>query len=464
MISIELFAGAGGLAMGVALAGFRSLAVIERNRWACDTIKENQKRGYPVVADWPLWEGDVRTVDWSSIPEGIDLLAGGPPCQPFSMGGKHQAYDDQRDMFPATIEVVRMLRPKSFIIENVKGLTRSSFANYYQYLLLQLEFPEVPRRTDEHWLAHFSRLQAEKTSGALHVSGLTYNVVPTLVNAADYGVPQKRERIFLVGFRADLGIEWSFPHPTHDLNALLYSQWVTGEYWDRHGITTNRRPKMPKTWAAKVRKLAANSICCDQQPWRTVRDSLIDLPDPREQNAHRFLNHTFQDGAKVYPGHTGSPLDLPAKTLKAGDHGVPGGENMMVLDNGTVRYFSVRESARLQTFPDSYVFHGSWTETMRQLGNAVPVALGRQVAASVAMCLAKSQLSTLAHFNLRNKVVDGFGNHDPGKGRHAGLRSRWDVLHPGRPWADKCQPRQETAQQIIGEIKDYLRNNPPLKC
>lgn len=103
----------------------------------------------------------------------------------------------------------------------------------------------------------------------------------------------------------------------------------------------------------------------------------------------------------MYSGHTGSLLDMPAKTLKAGDHGVPGGENMMVLDDGQVRYFSVRESARLQTFPDGYVFHGSWTETMRQLGNAVPVALGRQVAASVAMRLAESEFRKLANLRMR---------------------------------------------------------------
>ena len=116
----------------------------------------------------------------------------------------------------------------------------------------------------------------------------------------------------------------------------------------------------------------------------------MDIPDPRKRTAKEFNNHNFQDGAKTYKGHTGSPLDLPAKTLKAGDHGVPGGENMMVLDNGTVRYFTVRESARIQTFPDGYIFHGSWTETMRQLGNAVPVALARRVAASVAERLAES--------------------------------------------------------------------------
>ena len=118
-------------------------------------------------------------------------------------------------------------------------------------------------------------------------------------------------------------------------------------------------------------------------PWQTVRDALVGLTDP-EKTEGDALSHRFQGGARVYPGHTGSPLDQPAKTLKAGDHGVPGGENMMVREDGSVRYFTVRESARLQTFPDGYAFHGSWTEAMRQLGNAVPVALGRIVASSVA--------------------------------------------------------------------------------
>ncbi|MGA3304360.1 MAG: DNA cytosine methyltransferase, partial [Methylovirgula sp.] len=97
--------------------------------------------------------------------------------------------------------------------------------------------------------------------------------------------------------------------------------------------------------------------------------------------------HRFQDGARSYPGHTGSPLDEPAKALKAGVHGVPGGENMLRKPDGSVRYFTVRESARLQTFPDGYEFMGSWSETMRQLGNAVPVELARLVGEDVARYL-----------------------------------------------------------------------------
>jgi DNA (cytosine-5)-methyltransferase 1 len=396
MRAVELFAGAGGLAMGVGLAGFKPLAVVEWDHWACDTVRENQRRGYPLVADWPLHEGDVRAVDWSGIPQDIELLAGGPPCQPFSMGGKHRAHDDHRDMFPPTVEIVRRLRPKAFILENVKGLTRSSFANYYQYILLQLEFPEVTRGTGEDWRGHFARLQSERVSGRAHGRDLTYNVVPTLVNAADYGVPQRRERVFIVGFRADLGIDWSFPKAPHDFDRLLHDQWVSGEYWDRHGVARGDRPTMPTKYAVRVRALRESLFPPVERPWRTVRDALIDLPDPESSDAASHHNHRYQPGARPYPGHTGSPLDLPAKTLKAGDHGVPGGENMLLRPDGSVRYFTIRESARLQTFPDGYLFHGSWSETMRQLGNAVPVSLGHQVAAGVAERLISAELANVA--------------------------------------------------------------------
>jgi DNA (cytosine-5)-methyltransferase 1 len=397
MRAVELFAGAGGLALGASLAGFEPLAVVEWDRWACDTIRENRRRGHPLVATWPdPHEGDVRAFDWSSIPTDIELLAGGPPCQPFSMGGKHRAHNDDRDMFPATVEIVRRLQPKSFVIENVKGLTRSSFHNYFRYIQLQLEFPFRPRKPKEDWEAHYVELQKIHSKGTAHGKELTYRVAPPyLVNAANYGIPQRRERVFMVGFRHDLETTWSVPEETHSYESLLYEQYVTSDYWDRVRVAKKDRPKPSPQIASMLPRLRQESTVAKRlKPWRTVREALLDVPDPEKRRTSKpgvFLNHQFQPGARPYPGHTGSPLDLPAKTLKAGDHGVPGGENMMVKGDGSCRYFTVRESARLQTFPNGYVFHGAWSETMRQLGNAVPVELARQMTSSVAIQLVEAQ-------------------------------------------------------------------------
>ncbi|SDH69519.1 DNA cytosine methyltransferase [Roseospirillum parvum] len=385
--SVELFAGAGGLGMGVGLAGFTPMAVVERDRWAADTVRENAARDFPLVKDWPLFEGDVRHFDFDTLEDKIDLVSGGPPCQPFSLGGKHRANADDRDMFPVTVDVVRRLRPKAFILENVRGLTRSAFANYFQYILLQLSFPEIVRRPRDNAENHLKRLEEAKTSGRR--DGLTYEVVHRVINAADYGIPQKRERVFIVGFRQDLEVKWSFPTETHSLDALLEDQWVTGDYWDRHRIASRHRSPTPLRLRRRIEAIRTSNDrpTRSSKPWRTVRDALLDMPDPRE-TSELFHDHRYQPGARAYPGHTGSPLDLPSKALKAGVHGVPGGENMMVLDDGSVRYFSVREAARLQTFPDGYKFHGAWSETMRQLGNAVPVRLAQTVASSVAEQLA----------------------------------------------------------------------------
>ena len=119
MKSIELFAGAGGLGMGLYQAGFEPVQVIERDRYCCDTIRENKKQRVDAVNSWPLFEGDIKSVNFQQFAGKIDLVSGGPPCQPFSLGGKHQAYDDTRDMFPEAIRTVRETQPKAFIFENV---------------------------------------------------------------------------------------------------------------------------------------------------------------------------------------------------------------------------------------------------------------------------------------------------------------------------------------------------------
>lgn len=388
--SVELFAGAGGLGMGTALAGFKPKAVIEWDRWACDTISENKKRQFPLVSDWPLSRCDVREFPFKDLEGNIDLVVGGPPCQPFSMGGKHGAFLDRRDMFPATVSVIRELKPRAFIIENVKGLTREAFRNYFEYIRRQFEFPDLTRRDGEGWLDHLARLEREANAGHRR-RGLTYSVIPRVLNAADYGAPQKRERIFIVGFRHDQKTNWSFEdvRESHSFDSLLDQQWVTGKYWERHRIAKKNRPEFPTRQRRRIEQLGRLPLRNEKplRPWVTVRDALRGLPDPIREDTSEFHNHGFQAGARSYPGHTGSPIDLPAKALKAGDHGVPGGENMMVFPNGELRYFTVREAARLQCFPDGYVFHGAWSETMRQLGNAVPVRLAHVVAQSVATAL-----------------------------------------------------------------------------
>lgn len=197
---------------------------------------------------------------------------------------------------------------------------------------------------------------------------------------------------FFVGFRADLGIEWSFPEETHSEDALFRSKWIGGEYWDRHEVATKQRPTLLGRQEARIERLRRGILSDEgKTPWLTVRDAISDLPDPERFPANTVANHRFNPGARSYPGHTGSPLDEPAKTLKAGDHGVPGGENMLTRVDGSIRYFTVREAARLQTFPDEYIFRGPWTEAMRQLGNAVPVRLAETVARSVAQTLLASE-------------------------------------------------------------------------
>ena len=379
MKSIELFAGAGGLGIGVSLAGFQPIELIERDADCCATIRDNRDRGIAPVTTWPLTQGDVRDVDFRQYEGRVRLVTGGPPCQPFSIGGRHAAHGDARDMFPQAVRALREAKPEAFIFENVKGITRKAFRDYYAYIKLQMTHPDSVMRNGESWTEHLARLKAREASG--HRRGLRYDVVAHLANAADFGVPQKRERVFFVGFRGDLGIAWNFPVPTHAADALAWSQYRDCSYWDRHRVASKDRPVTDRVRARAWRLDEMGS----KEAWRTVRDALLDLPDCERDIdlSAACLNHRFQPGARSYVGHCGSPLDEPAKTLKAGVHGVPGGENMLSRPDGSVRYFSVRESARLQTFPDDYAFQGSWSESMRQLGNAVPVALAKIVADSV---------------------------------------------------------------------------------
>ena len=369
MRSLELFSGTGGMAKGLEHAGFEHAQFIEFNKHACNSLRENFDPN-------SVFCGDVRDFDFAQLQD-IDLVAGGPPCQPFSMAGKHMAYDDSRDMFPYAAKAVSHYHPKAFIFENVKGLLRPSFASYFSYIILRLTYPEVAAKADEVWSDHFKRLSDIDFN--TH-TGVKYAVKYRLLNAANYGVPQIRERVFIVGTRSDLDVDWQFPRHSHDADSLYADQFITGHYWQRHNV---KAPSGPVSDCPQFKKVEHHELALEAPllPWLTVRDALKNTPHPAAD--HTISGHVFRDGARSYPGHTGSYIDLPAKTLKAGGHGVPGGENMIRYEDGTVRYFTVFEGKLLQTFAPDFRVTGAWGEGMRQIGNAVPTLLARQLGAQL---------------------------------------------------------------------------------
>jgi DNA (cytosine-5)-methyltransferase 1 len=364
MKSLELFSGAGGLAKGLELSGFKHSALVENNKHAYATLCKN------FDAD-KVFFGDIKNFNLESLKD-INIVAGGPPCQPFSLGGKHKADQDNRNMFPYAIQAIEKLNPKAFIFENVKGLLRQTFANYFEYIILRLTYPSFNAEKNSDWRQHLDELQNTKK---LSYVDTKYNVQFKLINAANYGVAQTRERVVIVGVRSDVNYFWLFPPETHSADRLLWDMHITAEYWERHQIIRSERPSIDKLVTDKIDRLKERYGMFEPalMPWQTVRDALGNLPDPKSN--HGISDHVFRDGARIYPGHTGSTLDFPAKTIKAGDHGVPSGENMIRFPDNKVRYLTVFEAKRLQTFPDNFTIMGGWGEAMRQIGNAAPVLL-----------------------------------------------------------------------------------------
>jgi DNA (cytosine-5)-methyltransferase 1 len=374
LTSVELFGGAGGLSRAMHTTGFVQLRVNELDHRACETLRAN--------ADWPLVPGDVHAVDFTDLSGRVDVVSGGVPCQPWSLGGTHRGYDDPRNLWPQLFRCVRETRPRAVLAENVRGLLRPTFAPYYDYILRELALPFEQRVEGENWRDHDRRLvkalAADRTDPTER-----YDVSCLPVNAADYGVPQVRQRVFVIAFRRDLGLTgWSPPAPTHSAEALAAAQ-SSGDYWDRHGISP--RVGISGTASRQSQHAELPVPAPGPAPWRTLRDAIADLPEPLGEKIEHpdWLHHVGWPGARQYKGHTPNLLDRPAKTVKAGVHGVPGGESVLRRDDGTLRYLTVREVARIMTFPDTWLLAGPRGEQMRQLGNAVPVLLGEVMAGAV---------------------------------------------------------------------------------
>ena len=193
----------------------------------------------------------------------------------------------------------------------------------------------------------------------------------------------------MVGYRSDQGRSWTAPETTHSADELFRTQHLDGSYWARHGL-----PRPPTEGKALNRMRALNQRPLGifdeiaKRPHRTVRDAVHDLGEPTAAGHATVGDHEAPPrAAKSYKGHTGSPIDAPFKALRAGDHGVSGGENAIDLGEGRIRHYTVREAARMQGFPDGYRFAGGWSSGLRQLGNAVAIevstAVGRTIAASL---------------------------------------------------------------------------------
>ncbi len=377
--SLELFAGAGGMALGLHFAGFEHTALVEIEAKACTTLRHNATLWQMRNGLLPLWKPtavhqiDVcQLLDNASLHQGtLDLIAGGPPCQPFSLGGVHAGMNDSRNMFPAALEIVRGLQPKFVLFENVAGLLRSGFLPYFDYVEMQLRDPLCVPKKGEEWQRHRDRLTRRKPQS----SSSSYLVTRQLVNTADFGIPQLRKRVLLMAIRADLA---DSPIPllktTHSEAALRAEQWGSNNYWERHGLTP------PTVSSEREHRANHKKHRLTELPWRTVRDAIAGLPEPMNGiESPGVSNHVGVPGARCYPGHTGSEIDWPSKTIKAGVHGVCGGEAMIRYSDGRLRYMTVREAARIQTFPDDYEFVGARSHAMRHIGNAVPVELARAV-------------------------------------------------------------------------------------
>ncbi|QNP71699.1 DNA cytosine methyltransferase [Streptomyces roseirectus] len=410
---VELFAGGGGLAMAVHAAGFHPLLVNEYAKRACETLRINLPNPADPTKPWPLIAGDVRDVDFTDAVSGeVDVLAGGPPCQPFSLGGAHKGMEDERNMFPQMFRAIREMKPKAVICENVRGLLRPSFKPYFKYILNEMRLPFVERDDEATWEDHNEILEKLLANESVDPSE-RYIVKEMEVNAADYGVPQIRNRVIIVAFRADLDVEWSefMPKKTHSEESLIHSMREGGPYWTRHkDVPANVRERVIADLPALDYEDEKVKEKLKLEPWRTLRDAIagIDenegkpLPYVTEAAVKNKLlvgdvpDHIGWPGARMYTGHTPNLLDRPAKTVKAGVHGVPGGESVMRLDDASFsnfgggdgyRYMTVRETARVMTFPDRWLLDGPRGEQMRQLGNAVPVKLGTAFSKAVAEAL-----------------------------------------------------------------------------
>jgi len=322
---LELFAGAGGLAVGMEKAGIKCVALNEIDKWACQTLRENRPK-------WDVLEGDVKSFNFTKYNNQVEIVTGGFPCQAFSYAGKKLGLQDARGtLFYEFARVVKEVNPLICIGENVKGL-----------------------------LSHEKGKTIEGMISILDEIG--YNVVPVQVlKAINYKVPQKRERVILVGIRKDIDLKYEYPKPHNKIYNLI-DALKKGELYDCN---------VPKSEGSKYpeHKKAVLDLVPQKGYWRN-------LPIEIQKE---YMGKSFYLGG----GKTGIARrigwDEPSLTLTCS----PAQKQTERCHPEETRPFTVREYARIQTFPDDWKFSGSVSQQYKQIGNAVPCNLGQEIGYSI---------------------------------------------------------------------------------
>jgi DNA (cytosine-5)-methyltransferase 1 len=342
--AIDLFAGAGGLSLGLHNAGWNVVTAIEVDGWATATYQEN----FP---NTNVMREDIRAIDFKQF-QGIDLVAGGPPCQPFSVAGKQLAQLDSRDMVPEFIRAVKEIRPKAFLMENVPGLQTAKHLYYSQWVLCQFK-------------------------------KLGYSVYVDSLDAACYGVPQHRDRIFFVGLPE--GTRFTFPLPTHGLGTLqpyVTSRLVLADVANSEALNASASSDEPNT---AIVTYAKNPVL-RPSPWAGMlvngggRPINLDKPSP------------------IIPATAGGNrthiVDFNGVLLEYHRYLINGGKPRSGKVEG-VRRLTVRESARLQSFGDRFSFKGPKSAQYRQVGNAIPPLLAKAVGEAIYKALFPAEYAQL---------------------------------------------------------------------
>lgn len=361
LIAVDLFSGLGGMALGFARAGFDVVAVDnDPDAVAAMTLNAGLGVHEPIRE---IIHADARTLALSELSGHVSVLTAGPPCQPFSRAGTHSAWRDERNLFPALIRAIRECAPSVVVVENVPGLLRPEFRSYFNYIRGQLRNPRCRPRKSDTWRNHSDRLARIREDAS------EYNVHAEVLDAADFGAPQTRKRVFIVATRG-ASSQWTFPPRTHSGTALTRAQ-ADGSYWTEHGI-----PRRKST------RREVNEAPERHRRWLTVRDLIKRSGNASLGLANTVYRESDRGTARAYKGHRGSALDRPAKTLKAGVNGSPGGENMYIDAKGIARYFTVTQMLALQGFPVEMHLPGSLTGICRLVGNAVAVQVSTAIAES----------------------------------------------------------------------------------